>query len=150
MIIYIGADHRGFYLKEVLKSALKDEGYEVMDLGNAESDANDDYPDFAAAVAEKVAGTGSEVRGILICSSGVGVDITANKFDGVRSALAMSVDHIRAARNDDDVNVLSLASDYVKPDDAIAIAHAFLATPFEAESRRVRRLKKIADIETKN
>lgn len=150
MIIYIGADHRGFYLKETLKQALKGDGYEVIDLGNAENDEHDDYPDFGAAVAEKVAGTGSEVRGILICSSGVGVDIVANKFDGVRSALAISPAHIRAARNDDDVNVLSLGSDFVKPEDALEIARTFLATPFEGEERRIRRLKKITDIEAKN
>lgn len=147
MIIYIGADHRGFYLKEALKQALKSDGYEVIDLGNSEADMNDDYPDFAGAVAEKVAGTGSNVRGILICSSGIGVDVTANKFPGVRSALAMSVEHIRAGRNDDDVNVLSLASDFTKPEDAIAITRTFLATPFDGEARRVRRLEKIARIE---
>lgn len=147
MIIYIGADHRGFYLKETLKQALKTAGYEVIDLGNSEADVNDDYPDFAGAVAEKVAGTGSEVRGILICSSGIGVDITANKFPGVRSALPMSVEQIRAGRNDDDVNILSLASDFVTPEDALAIVRAFLGTPFDGEARRVRRLEKIAKIE---
>ena len=147
MIIYIGADHRGFYLKEELKRELKKDGYEVVDLGNAESDQNDDYPDFARAVAEKVAGAGNEVRGILICSSGIGVDIAANKFDGVRSVLAMSAEHARAGRNDDDVNILSLASDFTAPGDAHAIARAFLATPFDGEERRVRRLNKIAAIE---
>ncbi len=147
MIIYIGADHRGFYLKEELKRQLKKDGYEVADMGNAESDQNDDYPDFARDVAMKVAGAGNEVRGILICSSGIGVDIAANKFDGVRSALAMSVEHIRAGRNDDDVNVLSLAAEFTAPADAYEIARAFLATPFESEERRVRRLKKIEAIE---
>lgn len=150
MIIYIGADHKGFYLKESLKQSLKHDGYEVIDMGNSEADDNDDYPDFAGAVAQKVAGAGNEVRGILICSSGIGVDITANKFAGVRSALAMSVDHIRAGRNDDDVNVLSLASDFTKPQDALAIVRMFLATPFDGEVRRVRRLEKIAKIEAEH
>jgi ribose 5-phosphate isomerase B len=147
MIIYIGADHRGFYLKETLKSALKSDGYEVIDLGNSEGDPNDDYPDFAAAVAEKVAGTDSEVRGIVVCGSGIGVDIVANKFAGVRSALAISPDQIRAGRNDDDVNVLSLAAGFTTRDDALNIVHVFLSTPFKKEERYSRRLGKISQIE---
>ena len=150
MIIYIGADHRGFYLKETLKSALKSDGYEVIDLGNSEGDPNDDYPDFAAAVAEKVAGTDSEVRGIVVCGSGIGVDIVANKFAGVRSALAISADQIRAGRNDDDVNVLSLAAGFTTRDDALNIVHMFLSTPFKKEERYSRRLGKISQIEKDN
>lgn len=147
MIIYIGADHRGFSLKETLTQALKGDGHEVVDVGNAKMDANDDYPDFAGAVAHRVAGTKGAARGIVICGSGIGADITANKFSGIRSALAMSVEHIRAGRNDDDVNVLSLASDFMKPEDAIAIARAFITTPFDGEARRRRRLEKIETIE---
>lgn len=149
MIIYIGADHRGFYLKETLKQALKNDGYEVIDLGNAESDGNDDYPDFAGAVAEKVAGTGGEVRGIVICGSGIGVDVVANKFSGVRSALALSPDQVRAGRQDDDVNVLSLAADFIKPEDALAVVNVFLSTPFKKEERYSRRLGKISELENK-
>jgi ribose 5-phosphate isomerase B len=147
MIIYIGADHRGFYLKETLKQALRIDGYELIDLGNAESDGGDDYLDFASAVAEKVAGTGEEVRGIVICGSGIGVDVVANKFSGVRSALAISADQIRAGRQDDDVNVLSLAADFIKPEDALNIARVFISTPFKKEERFSRRLGKIAQIE---
>ena len=147
MIIYIGADHRGFYLKETLKQALKGDSYEVIDLGNDESDGEDDYPDFAGAVAEKVAGTGGEVRGIVICGSGIGVDVVANKFSGVRSALAISPDQIRAGRQDDDVNVLSLAADFIKPEDAVAIVNIFLSTPFKKEERYSRRLGKISELE---
>lgn len=147
MIIYIAADHRGFYLKEMLKTALKKDGYDVQDVGNPETDPNDDYPDFAGAVAEKVAGTGGEVRGIVICGSGFGVDIVANKFAGVRSALAMSADHIRVGRHDDDVNVLSLASDFIQPEQALDIVRAFLSTPFDKEERYSRRLGKIEQIE---
>lgn len=147
MIIYIAGDHRGFYLKETIKSALKKDAYEVIDVGNPESAPDDDYPNFARAVAEKVSGTEGEVRGIVICGSGFGVDIVANKFKGVRSALAMSVDHIRAGRHDDDVNVLSLAADFIQPDQAIEIVHTFLSTPFEKEDRYSRRLGEIEDIE---
>jgi len=147
MIIYIGADHRGFYLKETLKSALKSDGYEVIDLGDSKIDDGDDYPEFASAVAEKVAGTGQEVRGIVVCGSGIGVDIVANKFSGVRSALAISAEQIRAGRQDDDVNVLSLAAGFIKPDDALDIARVFLSTPFVKEERYSRRLGEIAQIE---
>jgi ribose 5-phosphate isomerase B len=150
MIIYIAADHRGVYLKETLKKALKKDGYEIMDAGNPEPSPDDDYPDFAAAVAEKVSGTQSgDVRGIVICGSGFGVDIAANKFKGVRSALAMSPEHIRAGRNDDDVNVLSLASNFITPEGALDITRMFLATPFKAENRYVRRLDEIKKIEEK-
>jgi ribose 5-phosphate isomerase B len=147
MIIYIGADHRGFYLKESIKQGIKNDGYEIVDLGNSESTPDDDYPDFAGAVAEKVAGAGEEVRGIVICGSGFGVDIVANKFSGVRSALAMSAEHIRAGRNDDDVNVLSLAADLIKPEQALEIVRTFLSTPFQKEDRYSRRLGKISKIE---
>ena len=157
MIIYIGADHRGFALKQTLKEALMKEGYELTDVGAAAIDPVDDYPDFARAVAERVSaatsvaalGAGeSEARGIVICGSGFGVDVAANKFKGVRSALAMSPEHIRAGRHDDDVNVLSIAADFITPEDALAIAREFLATSFDHnEERYVRRLKKIAEIE---
>ena len=147
MIIYIGADHKGFYLKETLKSALKKDGYEVVDLGDTKIDDGDDYPEFASAVAEKVAGTGQEVRGIVVCGSGIGVDIVANKFSGVRSALAISGEQIRAGRQDDDVNVLALAAGFIKPEDALDIARIFLSTPFVKEERYSRRLGEIAQIE---
>lgn len=153
MTIYIGADHRGFALKEAIKQALTGEGRSVVDVGAAALDPGDDYPDFAAAVAKQVSdaapaeGTDAEARGIVICGSGFGVDIVANKFKGVRSALATSPDHIRIGRHDDDVNVLALAADFIKLEDALAIAHTFISTPFEAsEERYMRRLKKISQI----
>ncbi|HUC31668.1 MAG TPA: RpiB/LacA/LacB family sugar-phosphate isomerase [Candidatus Paceibacterota bacterium] len=153
MIVYIGADHRGFDLKATLVAALKGDGHEVIDVGAAANDPADDYPDFARAVAEKVAAAQAgamptPVFGIVICGSGFGVDIVANKFKGVRSALAMSPEHIRVGRHDDDVNVLSLAADFITPEQALATARAFFATPFEDnEERYVRRLGKITEIE---
>lgn len=151
MTIYIGADHRGFALKESIVAALKGDGYDVVDVGASALDPADDYPDFARAVAEKVSGGAGEApaaRGIVICGSGFGVDIVANKFQSVRSALAMSPEHIRVGRHDDDVNVLSIAADFITPEAALAITRAFVATPFaSAEERYARRLKKIAEIE---
>ena len=84
MIIYLGADHKGFKLKEYLKNSLKEKGYEIVDLGNDSYDENDDYPDFASAVAQRVSVDYEQSRGILSCGSGVGVDVVANKFKNVR------------------------------------------------------------------
>ena len=149
MKIYIGADHRGFEMKEELKKFLAEKGYEVEDVGAFKYDKDDDYPDFAEAVAEKVSKDDS-ARGILLCGSGTGMDAAANKVRGVRATLAFSKEITRAARNDDDVNVISLPADFLKSEEAEEIAEIFLKTPFEAVERRVRRLQKIAEIEKKN
>ncbi|HUC01554.1 MAG TPA: RpiB/LacA/LacB family sugar-phosphate isomerase [Candidatus Paceibacterota bacterium] len=149
MTIYIGADHRGFALKGMIAQALAAEGRGAVDVGAVAYDPADDYPDFARVVAEKVATGGAGARGIVICGSGFGVDIVANKFNGVRSALAMSPEHVTAGRHDDDVNVLSIAADLMTPEKALEIVRAFLNTPFEAnEERYVRRLQKISAIES--
>jgi len=156
MIIYIGADHRGFALKKMLIEALQSDGHEVIDGGAAALDPADDYPDFAGMVAEKVAAGGAtsaapDIRGIVICGSGFGVDIVANKFNGVRSALAMSPEHIRIGRHDDDVNVLSLPADFMAPETALATARAFISTSFERDTARyVRRIQKITQVEGNN
>ncbi|MFH0712298.1 MAG: RpiB/LacA/LacB family sugar-phosphate isomerase [Candidatus Jorgensenbacteria bacterium] len=149
MIIYIGADHRGFELKERIKGFLKDKGYQVADLGNDRYDENDDYPDFAEAVAKKVSLNYESARGILVCSSGVGVDVIANKFQNVRSALVASSDQAFDSRNDDDSNVLSLAATYLKPEDAEKIVLTWIGTPFADEEKFKRRLGKIRNLELK-
>ena len=150
MTIYIGADHRGFNLKECLKQLLKDDAYDVVDVGAQQLVEDDDYPDYASAVATKVAVMPLEARGIVICGSGFGVDIVANKFDGVRAGLATSPDHAYQGRHDDDINVLALASDFVDEATAIKIMKVFLTTPFAKEEKYSRRLQKIAKIETMN
>lgn len=148
MTIYIGADHRGFAFKEDIKRSLAAEGREVVDVGAASLDPADDYPDFARAVAEKVASGGADARGIAVCGSGFGVDIAANKFKGVRAALAMSPEHIRVGRHDDDVNVLCIAADFIAPEKVADIVRTFLDVPFQSdEARYARRLKKITEIE---
>lgn len=147
MVIYLGADHRGFKLKEALKYYLKEQGYEVVDLGNARYDKEDDFPDFAAEVAKKVSLAPEEARGILICGSGTGMTIVANKFKNVRAGLAMSPDQAHAGRHDDDVNVLSLAADFTSEADAKNIVRVFIATPFGGEERYRRRIEKISQIE---
>ena len=150
MVIYFGADHRGFKLKETLKYYLKEQGYEVADLGNARYDKEDDFPDFAAEVAKKVSLDPVQIRGILVCGSGTGMTIAANKFRNVRAGLAMSPDQANAGRHDDDVNVLSLAADFTSEDDAKNIVRVFLVTPFGNEERYRRRIEKISQIENQN
>jgi ribose 5-phosphate isomerase B len=149
MLIYIGADHRGFNLKERIKNFLHGLGYEVADLGAADYEDNDDYTDFASAVARKVNAEPERDRGILICGSGVGMDIVANKFKGARSALALSADQIFDARHDDDVNILSLAADFTTEEDAFKIVRIFLETPFADEERYRKRIEKIFQIDNK-
>ena len=149
MIIYFGADHRGFELKEHLKDFLKSKGYEIADLGNDHYDKDDDYPDFAEKVARKVRLDYGNALGVVICASGVGVDIVANKFRKIRSVLAATPDQAYDSRNDDDTNVLALAAEYLKPEEAERILTTWLETPFAGDERLRRRLKKIDQIESK-
>lgn len=145
-MIYIGADHRGFELKTRLFKRLLDEGYEVTDLGDDHLDPADDYVDFAKKVAEAVANS-PENRGIILCGSGAGVDIAANKCDGIRSALVFDMARARQAREHEDANVLSLPADTLDEEAAWEIVKVFLKTPFGGEERHQRRLRKIEEIE---
>ncbi len=146
MKIAIGADHAGYDLKEKLKKHLQEQGYEVVDVGAHSYDKNDDYPDFARGVADLV-GEQKVDRGILVCDSGIGVDIVANKTPGVRSALVHSVDLARRTREHNDTNVLSLGSMLVDEDTAVQITRTWLETDFTGEERHARRIAKIEDIE---
>lgn len=148
MVIYIAADHRGFNLKESLKTFLKEMGYTVADLGNSVLDPNDDYPDFAAKLAQEVSVDTENRRGVLICGSGVGVDVVANKFKNIRSGLITSSDQAYLSRNDDDANVLSLAADINDDASAKKILSVWLQTPFSGEEKHKRRIQKIKDIES--
>src|SRR3989338_5134054 len=146
-MIFIGADHRGYNLKEALKIYMKELNYEFEDLGSLEIKFDDDYPDYAILVAQKVSQNPKENRGILICGSGIGVDITANKFKDVRSALCFDEGQARASRNDDNANVLSLASDFTDEDKAKEIVKVWLETPHARLEKYERRLTKIKKIE---
>jgi ribose 5-phosphate isomerase B len=148
MVIYFGADHGGFALKEKLKVFVKEKGYEVVDAGAAVYDEQDDYPDVAGAVGEKVSKAFDQSRGVLICRNGAGVNFTVNKFPRIRAVLGFSSDQVYDARHDDDVNVLALPADFVDEPTAQKITEVFLATPFnESEARFKRRLMKVAQIE---
>jgi ribose 5-phosphate isomerase B len=144
MTIYIGADHRGFDLKERLKVWLSEQGNEVVDCGNRVHDLDDDFPDFSFAVADKVsADPGS--RGIVICGSGGGVTIAANKVRGVRCTTAVHVADVKHNRYADDINVLALSADYTDFDEAKELLEAFIKIEFDASQRHVRRLNKITE-----
>jgi ribose 5-phosphate isomerase B len=147
MVIYIGADHRGFDHKEEIKKYLAGLGYTVSDMGNEKYDESDDYPDFAEKVARKVAAEGS--LGILICGSGVGMDIVANKFTGIRSALVSNSEQAIDAKTDDDVNVIALAADYSSIEDSKKIISLWIGSKFSGEEKYTRRLKKIEELEMK-
>lgn len=133
-------------MKESIKQFLKDSGYTVVDLGNTRYEEGDDYTDFVKSVAEKVAADPSGSRGVVACGSGVGADIVANRFRGVRSVLGFSPNQAADSRNDDDTNVLSLAADYFDLDQAKKIVSVWLQTPFSGEERYKRRIKEIDDL----
>src|SRR5581483_8595514 len=147
MVIYLGADHRGYKLKEKFAEILKEKGYPVFDMGAHGYEEGDDYPDYAALVAEKVSSMPADGTGVLVCGSGAGVCITANKFKNVRAVLAITAEQARAARADDHTNIICFASDYIKDAEAEKILLGWLATPFSEEERHLRRLEKIAKFE---
>lgn len=146
-MIYLGADHGGYDLKEKIKKLLAELKYDYEDLGAETLNPDDDYPDFAYEVTKKVAESPSEHRGILLCRSGVGMDIVANKVKGVYSAQVWNEEMARTAREKNDTNVLSIASDYLSQEEAKKIVRAWLETPFSGEERHRNRLEKIKEIE---
>lgn len=139
-MIYLGADHRGFELKQRIKKLLIDEGYEVTDLGNDHLDPNDDYVVFAKKVAQAVVGD-PQNKGVLFCGSGAGMDMVANKVRGVRSALVFDVPRAIQAREHEDANVLSLPTDILDEEVTSQIVESFLNTQFSNEERHIRRIK---------
>lgn len=149
MKIYLGADHRGYGLKEKIAKWLFEWGYEFNDLGAEHLDPNDDYPVYAEKVAAMV-GANQGSLGILLCGSGVGVEVAANKVDGVRAAIGKSPDQVKAGRRDDDMNVLVLAADYTQEKEAKQMLRAFLKTKFAAKSRFKKRLEDIKRLEANN
>jgi RpiB/LacA/LacB family sugar-phosphate isomerase len=145
MRVALGADHAGFELKELVKRSLAELGHQVIDLGT-DSTAPVDYPDFAAAVGQAVIAQRAE-RGIVICGSGVGAAIAANKIPGIRAGLCH--DHYSAHQGveHDDMNVLCLGSRIVGPDLALDLILAFLAARFSGAERHLRRLSKVRALE---
>lgn len=143
MHVFLAADHRGFHLQQQLYHWLMAQGYQVTNLGPAEPDPTDDYPLISFALAEQLLAGPSPSRGILLCGSGVGACVAANKVAGIRCGLGMMVDQVVAGRRDDDMNVLALAADYITPEQAQELTDAFLHTPFSQADRHQRRLDQI-------
>ena len=145
MKIAIGSDHRGYHLKEKLGSILATKGHEITDVGTNLTEAVD-YPDFAALVAQKVS-AGEVDRGILICGTGIGMAITANKFPGVRAAACTDEVTAEISRRHNDLNVLCLSADMLSPRVVERMVEVWIDTEFEG-GRHLRRVEKILKIES--
>lgn len=144
MKIAIGSDHRGFHLKEKVAAMLRAKGHEVDDQGTKSPDSVD-YPDFASLVAQRVSG-GAVDRGILVCGTGIGMAITANKFTGVRAAPCTDEITAEISRRHNDLNVLCLPADMISPRTVERMVQVWVDTEFEG-GRHSRRVEKILDIE---
>ena len=138
--VILGCDHAGFQLKQRIKEVLTAQGMEVIDKG-AFSEESVDYPDFAHAVASRVSAD-NEALGVLVCGSGNGVNITANKHPGIRAALAWNAKVATLAREHNNANVVSLPARFISPEDGVRIVQAFLEAVFEG-GRHERRVQKI-------
>ena len=144
MKIAIGADHAGFELKNQLGDVLRQSGHEVCDFGTNSGESTD-YPDYALRVAKAVA-SGAVERGVLMCGSGVGMSIAANKVRGVRAAVGVDLEEVRLTRAHNDLNVLTLGARFTDPAKARELVRTFLETPFEG-GRHERRVAKITQME---
>jgi len=147
MRVALGADHGGFALKNELVTRLR-QSFEITDLGAHKLDPDDDYPDFADAVARAVASNQAE-RGIIICGSGVGACVAANKVPGVRACLCHDTYSARQGVEHDDMNVICLGARVIGVELAVEVATAFLQATFSGEERHRRRLEKVMAIEQK-
>lgn len=144
MRLFIGADHNGFEMKAHLIRELTRAGYDVVDMGDKELKPQDDFPQFASRVVSAMkASDDKDPRGILICGSGQGMCIAANRYKGIRASLVWEVDEAHAARNDDDSNVLCLPARSMGNAEAVRVAEAWLATPFAGATRFKRRIKEL-------
>ncbi|TNC42526.1 ribose-5-phosphate isomerase [Mumia zhuanghuii] len=139
MRVHIGCDHAGFELKNHLLTHLREQGHDVVDHGPAEYDAEDDYPPFCIATGEAVVADQGSL-GIVIGGSGNGEQIAANKVDGVRAALAWSLETAQLAREHNNANVVGIGARMHSTEEATAIAEAFLATAFSGVERHARRI----------
>jgi len=147
MRIGIATDHGGFGLKEELLGRLKKAGHDVVDFGAHSLESGDDYPDFVIPLARSVA-TGKVDRGVAVCGSGVGASIAANKVHGARAALVLDHFSARQGVEDDHMNIICLGGRVVGPEAAWDLVQAFLAAEFSQAERHLRRLSKVAQVET--
>ncbi len=145
MRIVVGADHRGYELKDEIGAALKQAGHEVLDVGTHGADSVD-YPDYARAIGGALT-DGRAERGVLVCGSGVGASIAANKIRGVRAALCHDTYSARQGVEHDDMNVLCLGARVIDSELALELVRAFLDARLSDEERYRRRLEKVAEME---
>lgn len=147
MRIYVGADHLGFHMRADLLKYLKQNNYDVADKGDSLLKLEDDYPQFAGRVASAIlASDESDPRGILLCGSGQGMCMAANRFKGIRACLGYNQKTVKAARNDDDSNVLCLPAAYLKADEVYQIVETWLKTPFSEAPRYIRRNQELDEL----
>ena len=146
MIVAVGTDHAGFVLKPTILDAIRGAGHEALDCGAFELSPGDDYPDFAERVARAVL-DGRAERGVLLCGSGVGASVAANKFVGIRSALCHDTFSARQGVEDDAMNVLTLGARVIGPALAVELVGAFLRADFSGAERHRRRLAKVEGFE---
>ncbi|MEO7617863.1 MAG: RpiB/LacA/LacB family sugar-phosphate isomerase [Candidatus Saccharibacteria bacterium] len=147
MKVFLGADHAGYELKTMLAEHLAHTGHEVIDLGAKTLDEEDDYPRYAYAVASRILGEEDDTAlGILICGSGQGMSMAANRVNGVRAALSWSPETAQAAREDDNANVLVLPARYLDADGAIAALDAWMQAEFKANPKYQRRLDELEQL----
>jgi ribose 5-phosphate isomerase B len=146
MTIFIAADHRGFELKNLLIEYLHEKNIRIEDLGNYQLDPEDDFPDFAKKVAQAVLQNPEEYLGIVICGSGVGVTIAVNRFKGIRGGLGFEPDQVKHMRENDQINVLGLAADFLDPEKAKQLVDIFIQTVPKKEQKYFRRIKKLDEI----
>jgi ribose 5-phosphate isomerase B len=144
MRIFVGADHNGFRLRNDLIRYLRSAGHDVEDDGDSVLLAEDDFPIFASKVVQSMRSSNdSDARGILICGSGQGMCIAANRFKGIRACLGYNRESVRTARNDDDCNVLCLPADILESGEANIIVETWLTVPFAGAPRFIRRIKEL-------
>lgn len=149
MIVYVGSDHNGFAMKAKVLELLKKHGVEAADVGDTVLDPNDDFPLFAAkAVTAIKTSDDKDPRAILICGSGQGMMIAANRYKGIRAGLGWSIEAAKSIRNDEDSNVLALPSELLSGDQDLAesIIQAWLDTPFAGAARYIRRNQELDEL----
>ncbi len=146
MKIFLGADHAGFELKNEIAEHLKQGGYAIEDLGAKTLKPGDDYPQYAYAVAGKVLGGDDDDAGILVCGSGQGMAMAANRVNGIRAALAWNMESAKAAKRDDNANVLVLPSRFIDSEEAIAATNAWLGAKFQTDPKYQRRLDELEEL----
>ena len=146
MKIAVAADHNGYELKSEVSLLLQNLGHEVVDVGPYSHDPLDDYPDYAKLLAESVS-TGTSKRGIMICGSGVGASVAANKVKGIRAAVCHDIYSAHQGVEHDDMNVLCIGGRIIDEESAIDLVKSFVDAKFTSEDRHMRRLNKLLNIE---